>query len=107
VRLRFTPARGNLGELVNTVVITKAAQKDLASVPAHVATKLAAWVAGVKSTSLEAVRKIPGYHDEPLAGKRKGQRSIRLSKGYRAFYVIKADGQVEFVSIEEVNKHLY
>ncbi len=51
-------------------------------------------------------QKIKGYHDEPLKGKRKGQRSIRLSKSYRAIYTIKKN-EIEFVSIEEVNKHDY
>jgi hypothetical protein len=38
---------------------------------------------------LEAVQKVPGYRDAPLGGDRNGQRSIRLSRAYRAFYVIK------------------
>ena len=55
---------------------------------------------------LEEVRKVLGWHDEPLYGKRKGQRSIRLSKSYRAIYVIKKT-HIKFVSIEEVHKHAY
>jgi len=47
----------------------------------------------------------------PLQGDRTGQRSIRLSRSYRAFYVIRdrpeKDQTVEFVSVEEVNKHDY
>ena len=39
-------------------------------------------------------------------GKRKGQRSIRLNRAYRAFYVV-SKGAAEFVSVEEVNKHEY
>lgn len=53
------------------------------------------------------MRKIPGYHDEPLRGKRDGQRSIRLSKSYRAIYEIKQDGSIEVVMVMEVNKHDY
>jgi proteic killer suppression protein len=53
------------------------------------------------------VRRIPGFHDEPLAGQRTGQRSIRLSISYRAIYEIRRDGSVEFASVEEVNKHDY
>ena len=34
---------------------------------------------------------VPGYHDEPLKGHRAGQRSIRLSRAYRAIYEIKED----------------
>jgi len=56
---------------------------------------------------LEEVRKIPGYHDEPLKGRRAGQRSIRLSKAYRAIYVLLESGSIEFVSVEEVSKHDY
>ena len=56
---------------------------------------------------MSEVRKIPGYHDEPLQGDRKGQRSIRLSKLYRAIYIIDRSGQMEIVEIIEVNKHDY
>lgn len=45
------------------------------------------------------MRKIPGYHDEPLKGDLKGLRSIRLSKGYRAYYVVVKD-TVEFLRVE-------
>lgn len=55
---------------------------------------------------LAEVQKIPGYHDEPLSGKLKGLRSFRLSQGYRGFYRIAKEG-IEFVLIEEVNKHDY
>ncbi len=61
----------------------------------------------MEACGLEEVRKIPGYHDEPLRGDRQGQRSIRLSRAYRAIYVVKADGGIEFVSVEEVSKHEY
>jgi proteic killer suppression protein len=48
------------------------------------------------------LRKVPGYHDEPL----KGERSIRLTRAYRAIYEIKQD-TARFVSVEEVSKHEY
>lgn len=75
-------------------------------VPAHVALELAAWVEAVETTGLESIRRVSGYHDEPLKGKRRGQRSIRLSLAYRAIYTIRND-QMEFVSVEEVSKHDY
>jgi proteic killer suppression protein len=56
---------------------------------------------------LEEVRKIPGFHDEPLVGRRRGMRSIRLSRAYRAMYRLVRDGNIELVSIEEVSKHDY
>ena len=74
--------------------------------PQHVAIKLGAWAADVAVRRLEEVRKVPGYHDEPLKGRRAGQRSIRMSRAYRAIYVIENDG-VELVSVEEVSRHDY
>jgi proteic killer suppression protein len=53
------------------------------------------------------VREIKSFHDEPLKGKRSGQRSIRLNKDYRAIYVINQDGGVEILEVQEVNKHEY
>lgn len=47
-----------------------------------------------------------GYHDEPLVGRRVGQRSIRLSKRYRAFYKIEGT-TAKLVSVIEINKHEY
>ena len=92
--------------VIVTVVLSKRAKRDIEKVPGHVALKLAAWVESVETDGLEVVRKVPGFHDEPLKGDRKGQRSIRLSRAYRAIYVIKKQ-ELEFVSIEEVNKHEY
>ena len=93
--------------LITTVVITKKADKDLAKVPAYIASKLEAWIESVEIDGLENVRKILGFRDEALKGRRKGQRSIRLSRAYRAIYEIKRNGRIEFISIEEVNKHEY
>ena len=92
--------------MIRAVVITERAKKDLRFVPARVLDKFEAWVQFVESIGLEETRKIPGFHDEPLKGKRKGQRSIRLNRAYRAFYVVKQDS-IEFVSVEEVVKHEY
>lgn len=75
--------------------------------PLFIQIKLHAWISDVGHRGLREVRKISGYHDEPLLGKRYGQRSIRLSRAYRAIYTIKIDGTLEFVEISEVNKHDY
>ena len=92
--------------VIDRVVLSIQARKQLLVVPAHVALKLAAWVEAVETTGLESVRKVSGYHDEPLKGKRRGQRSIRLSLAYRAIYTIRND-HMEFVSVDEVSKHDY
>ena len=92
--------------MIYEVHLTKNATKDLRALPAHILSKLKMWIDAVNKTGLENVRKNHGYHDEPLKGPRDGQRSIRLSRSYRAIYVVE-QGNVTFVSIEEVNKHEY
>ena len=80
---------------------------NLKRLPKHIIAKLTAWINAVGHNGLSEVRKIPGFHDEPLKGDRLGQRSIRLSKSYRAIYIIDKAGQMEIVEIIEVNKHDY
>jgi len=92
--------------MVRRVEITRRAAKQLRKVPDHVRDKLTIWVTAVELEGLESVRAVPGYHDEPLKGHRAGQRSIRLSRSYRAIYEVRRE-RVEFVSIEEVGKHKY
>ena len=92
--------------MIHQVLLSKRALKDLGTVPSHVAIKLQAWRNGVETLGLEEMRKRPGFHDEPLKGDRKGQRSIRLIRSYRAIYRVVKE-QVIFVLVEEVNKHEY
>jgi toxin HigB-1 len=93
--------------VITEVEISKRAQKQLQKLPRGIIRNIQLWVQSVATTGLEEVRKIPGYHDEPLKGNRTGQRSIRLNRSYRAIYEIKNDGTVKFVSVEEVSKHDY
>ena len=89
------------------VQLTKKAEKELQRLPQHIVLKLAAWVEDVGRIGLSEVRKVPGYHDEPLKGNRQGQRSIRLSKQYRAIYVIDESKKTKLIKVLEVNKHEY
>lgn len=82
-------------------------EKVLSKIPGHIRTKLLSWAEAVEVEGLMNVRKLPGFHDEPLKGKRFGQRSIRLSRGYRAIYTQKINGKSSEVVIEEVSKHEY
>lgn len=61
----------------------------------------------VSKVGLEEARKCPGWHDEPLLGDRKGQRSIRLNRQWRAIYIIKSNGTIKFVEVAEVIPHEY
>jgi len=87
--------------------LTKNAQKDLAKVPDFIKDKLLLWIDAVERLGINEVRKTPGFHDEPLKGDRKGQRSIRLNKAYRAIYTEDQRKRVHIISIIEVNKHEY
>jgi len=89
------------------VNLTKQVEKTLHSLPKPVVLKLQAWIDGVSTFGLREMRKIPGFHDEPLKGKRLGQRSIRLNRAYRAIYVVDDSGVTHFIEIVEVNKHDY
>lgn len=91
---------------MDRVIFTKV-DKQLKKLPQFIILKLLAWAKSVDLKGLREVRKIPGYHDEPLKGHRLGQRSIRLSKSYRAIYKEEIDGSVNLIIIEEVNKHEY
>ena len=89
------------------VKLSEKVEDDLRKVPAHVAFKLQSWISGVKIHGWREIKKIPGYHDEPLKGQRVGQRSIRLNRSYRAIYIKNKHGVVEFIEVTEVNKHEY
>jgi len=89
------------------VLIKKDAKKGLKDAPPNVQNKFFKWVELVESAGLPAVRKIPGFHDEPLKGKRKGQRSIRLNRAWRAIYRITTPGKITLVLVEEMSKHEY
>lgn len=80
--------------------------KKVSTMPPMIGRKLAFWIEAVSHKGLKEVRKVPGYHDEPLKGKRLGQRSIRLNKAYRAIYV-EMKGEPVIVEIIEVSKHKY
>jgi proteic killer suppression protein len=89
------------------VVVSKKAAKDLAHVPQYIVLKLQMWCEAIGASGLRAIQKMKGYHDEPLKGKRLGQRSIRLSKGYRAIYSIDESNVIHFLEVIEVHKHDY
>ncbi len=90
---------------MNQVRLSRKVQKQLKKVPVFIAVNLQTWVEQVEMFGISKVRRIPGYHDEPLHGERLGQRSIRLSKAYRAFYT--EDDDHIIIDVMEVNKHEY
>ncbi|MHC4321420.1 MAG: type II toxin-antitoxin system RelE family toxin [Planctomycetota bacterium] len=53
----------------------------------------------------EKLKDFPGFHDEKLRGKRKDERSSRLSKQYRVIYSVKR--QFVTVFVLEITLHQY
>ena len=89
------------------VTWSKSVDKQLAKLPEYLRDKFVAWAMVVDRIGLLEARKLSGFHDEPLKGKRKGQRSIRLNHAYRAIYVEAANGDIIIVEGIELTKHEY
>lgn len=92
-------------EPITKVKRTAKFDKELKKIPEHLRKKFMFWVFMVESEGLLEIRKHKGYHDEALKGDRKGQRSIRLNKAYRAIYK-ETKSHIEILMLE-VNKHEY
>jgi toxin HigB-1 len=82
-------------------------KKQLKKVPSFVVKSLNQWVRAIELDGLFATQKIPGYHDEPLRGERKGQRSARLNRKWRVVYTVEKDQSINIVRVEEVMAHDY
>jgi proteic killer suppression protein len=89
------------------VWITRFAEKQIKKLPKHIASAFHTWVKTVELEGLRTTRTLPGYHDEPLRGDRKGQRSVRLSRAYRVIYEVTESGNLVLIGVQEVNKHDY
>ena len=89
------------------VLFSKFAEKQTNKLPQHINEKLRVWIKSVSTKGISEVRKIKGYHDEPLKGARTGQRSARLNKAYRVIYEEQLSGEFLIIAIIEVNKHEY
>jgi proteic killer suppression protein len=89
------------------VIYTKEALKNMAKLPKHIHYKVLCWIDLVEEVGLRESRKYSGFNDEALYGKRRGQRSVRLSRGYRLFYCELPCEHATLIEIIEVNKHEY
>ena len=89
------------------IKVSNKASKQLKKVPKYIRIKFDYWCDLISEIGLRKSRKYKGFHDEPLKGERKGQRSVRLSKSYRAIYVEIDNNDYEIIEITEVNKHEY
>jgi proteic killer suppression protein len=87
--------------------LARFAAKQLRKAPRVIQLKLRDWVNAIQDYGLAEVRQQPGYHDEPLKGRREGQRSVRLNRQWRAIYTLEADDSITLITIEEVTPHDY
>lgn len=92
---------------MSKIELKKSAIRGLKLAPRFIVEKFMLWVDLVESEGIREARKVKSFHDEPLKGKRKGQRSIRLNKAYRAIYIEKSQNEIELIEVLEVNKHDY
>ena len=60
----------------------------LQKLPEEVLKRYEKWKDIVRISGPRGLREIKGFHDEPLKGDRKGQRSSRLSQQYRVIYEV-------------------
>jgi proteic killer suppression protein len=91
---------------IKAIELSKKAEKQVKKLPKHIKSKLALWARSVLAEGLDVVRRNSSFHDEPLSGAKKGIRSIRLNKQWRAEYIIeKRDGRV--IIVVEVHPHEY
>lgn len=93
--------------IITTVLLTKEVKQDLDIVPTQILNKFRGWVKSVELIGIRQTRLTKSFHDEPLKGNRKGQRSIRLNRSYRAIYIELLNEEIEIIKVIEVNKHEY
>ncbi|OGQ34799.1 MAG: hypothetical protein A3F16_02060 [Deltaproteobacteria bacterium RIFCSPHIGHO2_12_FULL_43_9] len=89
------------------VLTSKNFEKQLKKLPKFINEAVLIWISTVEEIGIRETRKLKGYHDEPLKGSRRGQRSVRLNKAYRLFYTEQDYGLIDLITIDEVNKHGY
>ena len=91
---------------MNQVNLSKV-KKQLKKVPVEVRVKFQQWVLFIEDKGLLEAQKFPGFRDHSLKGNRKGQRSVYLTKKWRAIYTLDKDKSITIVIVEEVMPHDY
>lgn len=92
---------------MKTIVLLSLSEKSQKKLPKEIAIKLATAIDLIEERGIGVIRKIRSYNDEKLIGTRKGQRSFRLNRSWRAIYEESSDGTLDIIEIVEVNKHDY
>ncbi len=83
-------------KIQNSSEVAKLLSKN--KLPTIVKEKFLKWSQEVETKGLDEVRKIPGYHDEPLRSNSL-RRSVRMNDGYRACYEVMIENGVSILKI--------
>jgi proteic killer suppression protein len=89
------------------VELTKNAEKDLRRLPRNVLILFGEWIETIEIDGYDEMKKIKGYRDHALKGKRLGQRSSSLTYSYRVIYEYKSEKNIKIIEVLEVNNHDY
>jgi proteic killer suppression protein len=89
------------------VSFSKLSLKQIDKAPKHIREVIKTWADTVEHFGLPYARLFKGYHDEPLKGQRKKQRSVRLNKQWRLIYSENESTQEIEIYILEVTPHDY
>lgn len=88
-----------------TILESHDVHKAILKIPKDIVRKYEFWKNVVRFQGPEGLRRIKGFHDEALKGKRKGERSSRLSIKYRVIYEI--EDKTAIVSALDLTAHDY
>ncbi len=88
-----------------TIYEHRKAAKQLESLPVDVLKRYEKWKDIVAISGPDGLRKIRGFRDEALRGRRKGHRSSRLNIQYRVIYKVLRD--LVLVQVVSVHPHDY
>ncbi len=79
--------------------------KTLIKLDKSIRAAYSAWKGIVTNNGLRGLRAVKGLHLEKLKGKRKGQYTCRLNRGYRVFF--KQSDNEFVIEVLEISKHAY
>lgn len=88
-----------------TISETKQVQKTVPTLPLQVREKYELWKNIVRVSGPDALREIPGWHDEGLSGEWAGYRSSRLNQQWRVIYFVKRNEM--HVDVVRITPHDY
>lgn len=94
--------------MITEVHLSKLAIKQIKKAPIYIKEAILKWVDSVERFGLRETRYFSGngLHDEPLSGKLKGLRSVRLSRSWQLYYT-EENNDVCLVTVIRVDHHKY